>query len=116
MSTKKTATTKTKTKKPIVGALGRLVERHNDELGRLIDRHGDDCGYLMYSPYSTAQTILCLSDDGPRWITLKTWERWGKQAKSFHKSVESALKAEKVVKKKTKKVTKKVAKKVAKKK
>jgi hypothetical protein len=89
-----------------------------DTLGRLIDRHGKDCGYLLYSPYFSDfsdDTILCLDDDAPRTITLETWERWGKQAKSFHKAVESALKAEEVVKKKTKKVTKKVSKKVAKK-
>ena len=103
MSTKKTTTTKTKTREPAVGTLGRLN-----------DRHGDDCGYIFYSPYLTEETILCLSDDAPRYITLKTWERWGEQAKSFHKSIESALKVEKVVKKvtekaakKTKKVTKK---------
>ena len=82
-----------------------------DTLGRLIDRHGEDCGYLMYSPYFSNETILCLSDEAPRAITLETWERWGKQAKSFRKAVESALKVKKVVKKKTKKVTKKVAKK-----
>ena len=92
--------TKTKTREPAAGTLGRLI-----------DRHGDDCGYILYSPYFGDETILCLSDEAPRAITLETWERWSKQAKSFHKSVESALKAEKVVKKKTKKVTKKAAKK-----
>lgn len=92
--------TKTKTKAPTA-----------DTLGRLIDRHGEDCGYLMYSPYLTAQTILCLSDDSPRWITLKTWERWGKQAKSFQKAAESVLEVKKVVKKKAAKKTKKVTKK-----
>jgi hypothetical protein len=95
--------TKTKTKAPTA-----------DTLGRLIDRHGEDCGYVMYSPYFSNETILCLSDEAPRAITLETWERWGKQAKSFRKAAESVLKAKKVVKKaakKTKKVTKKVAKK-----
>jgi hypothetical protein len=110
MSNKKTVKTKAskaKTKAPTA-----------DTLGRLIDRHGDDCGYLLYAPYFSDfsdDTILCLSDDAPRTITLETWERWGKQAKSFHKSVESALAAEwtvkKVVKKKAKKVSKKAAKK-----
>ncbi len=109
MSSKKTATTRTKTKAPTVPTLGRLI-----------DRYGDDCGYLMYSPYFLSKTILCLSDEAPRAITLETWERWGKQAKSFHEAAESVLKVKKVVKKKaakkTKKVVKKkVAKKVAKK-
>ena len=107
MSNKKTVKTKAskaKTKAPTA-----------DTLGRLIDRHDEDCGYILYLPHLSKETILCLSDDAPRTITLETWERWGKQAKSFHKSVESALAAEwtvkKVVKKKAKKVSKKAAKK-----
>jgi len=97
MSTKsKTKASKAKTKAPTA-----------DTLGRLIDRHDEDCGYILYSPYFSKETILCLSDDAPRAITLETWERWGKQAKSFHKSVESVLKVKKV----TKKVSKKAAKK-----
>ena len=96
MSTK----TKAKTKAPTA-----------DTLGRLIDRHDEDCGYILYSPYFSKETILCLDDDAPRAITLETWERWGKQAKSFHKAAESVLKVKKVVKKKAKKVVKKAAKK-----
>ena len=93
----RTKSSKAKTKAPTANTLGRLI-----------DRHGDDCGYVMYSPYVSNQTILCLSDEAPREITLETWERWTKQAKSFHKSVESALKVKKVAKKKkTRKVAKK---------
>lgn len=91
---------RTKTKEPVAGTLGRLI-----------DRHGDDCGYILYSPYFGDETILCLSDEAPRAITLETWERWSKQAKSFHKAAESVLKVEKVVKKVVKKKTKKVTKK-----
>ena len=108
MSTKKTAKTKAKTKEPVAGTLGKLI-----------DRHGDDCGYILYSPYISEETILCLSDDAPRLITLKTWERWGKQAKSFQKAAKkhapkvnlSRFTADFVVKKAAKKKAKKVTKK-----
>lgn len=71
----------------------------------LIDRHGEDCGVLLYSPYFENDMILALNEKAPRNITLATWQRWGKQAAAYRRSLKALLKP---VAKKKKKAKKKV--------